>query len=475
MKTIKKMIVMIMLIAALFPVGVRAQDYKDSYSQQTFSQEELAQMLAPIALYPDALLTQILMAATYPFEIAEAERWITRNPYLKGDALDEALSAKDWDVSVLALCHYPKVLTMLSENLSWTASVGDAFANQEEDVMDTIQELRARARAAGNLASSPEQQVIVEDRYIRIEPAAPEYIYIPAYDPYYVYGTWWLPLFPPVSIILPGLVVSGPGLFFSPRFYVGFGVFGWSSFNWIDRQVIIVDIDRTRRYYRWHHRHRDWDRRPWRPDRDRRDIRKKRGDEIPRFRPPAKPVAPGQRWGRPPGDRRPYDPGDRQPRPGDRDRKPDPRKPGVIDRDKRDPGPRPGDIGRKPVVKTPPVPGQDQTPIGPRPGDIGRKPEAKTPPGYNRDIERPPQPGIGPRSQPGIRDRGRIEGGNPQYRGPVIPQQTPGTIRSRDVQAPLRVMPREAGNGAPPRMMDRGAAPGRGPGPGSGPGEGRRP
>jgi hypothetical protein len=206
MKTIKKMIVMIMLIAMLVPAGVWAQDYRDSYAQQTLSQEELAQMLAPIALYPDVLLTQILMAATYPFEVAEAERWITRNPYLRGEALDEALSAKDWDVSVLALCHYPKVLTMLSENLSWTASVGDAFTNQEQDVMDTIQELRARARAAGNLDTSPEQRVVIEDRYIRIEPVAPDYIYIPAYDPYYVYGTWWLPLFPPVPIILPGLV-----------------------------------------------------------------------------------------------------------------------------------------------------------------------------------------------------------------------------------------------------------------------------
>ncbi|MBP7765757.1 MAG: DUF3300 domain-containing protein [Deltaproteobacteria bacterium] len=466
MKTIKKMIVMIMLIAMLVPAGVWAQDYRDSYAQQTLSQEELAQMLAPIALYPDVLLTQILMAATYPFEVAEAERWITRNPYLRGEALDEALSAKDWDVSVLALCHYPKVLTMLSENLSWTASVGDAFTNQEQDVMDTIQELRARARAAGNLDTSPEQRVVIEDRYIRIEPVAPDYIYIPAYDPYYVYGTWWLPLFPPVPIILPGLVVTGPGVFFSPRFYVGFGVFGWSSFNWIDRQVIIVDIDRTRRYYRWHDRHRDWDRRPWRPDRDRRDIRKKRGDEIPRFRPPAKPVPPGQRWDRPPGDRRPYDPRDRQPRPGDRDKKPDPRKPGVIDRDKRDPGPRPGDIGRKPVVKTPPVPGQDQTPIGPRPGDIGRKPGVKTPPGYDRDIERPPQPGIGPRSQPVIRDRNE-----PPNRAPGIPQRDPGTIRGRDVPAPPRALPRGEGNGAPPRMMDRGEAPGRGPGPG----EGRRP
>src|SRR5512133_3630256 len=174
---IQKMICMIVLIAMLIPGMALAQNSAGNSARQTFSQEELAQMLAPVALYPDALLSQMLMAATYPFDVVEADRWMTRNPYMTGEALDEALQAKDWDVSVLALCHYLKVLAMMSENLSWTAGLGDAFTNQEDDVMDTVQELRARARAEGNLSTTPEQRVVVEDRYISIEPVSPEYVY----------------------------------------------------------------------------------------------------------------------------------------------------------------------------------------------------------------------------------------------------------------------------------------------------------
>ena len=109
LKNFKKMICLIALLVALIPCAAQAQNNIQPSAGQTFSNEELAQMLAPIALYPDPLLSQILMAATYPFEVVEAERWLTKNPYVTGDALDEALQAKDWDVSVLALCHYPKI------------------------------------------------------------------------------------------------------------------------------------------------------------------------------------------------------------------------------------------------------------------------------------------------------------------------------------------------------------------------------
>jgi len=300
-KSLQFLICGMALFMLLIPCGGVAQNDDQTYSRQTFSQEELAQMLAPIALYPDPLLSQILMAATYPLEVVEAQRWLTKNPYIKGDALDEALQSKDWDVSILALCHYPKVLNMMSDNLSWTARLGDAFANQEAEVMDVVQELRARARAAGNLSTTAEQNVIEDDRYIRIEPISPDYIYVPAYDPYVVYGHWWLPLFPPFPIILPGLVVTGPGIVFSPRYYVGFGVFGWSSFNWRERNVIIVNMDRTRRYNRHVHQYRYPDRHHWRPDRERRDVRERRAGEIPRFRPPVRPASNAERWDRKPG------------------------------------------------------------------------------------------------------------------------------------------------------------------------------
>ena len=121
MKTIKlKNIIcgILLSLAVLCSWGAYASDRALNDAKQTFSNEELAQMLAPIALYPDPLLSQVLMAATYPFEVVEAERWVTKNPYLKKEALDEALQAKDWDVSVLALCHYPKVLTMLRKKIS---------------------------------------------------------------------------------------------------------------------------------------------------------------------------------------------------------------------------------------------------------------------------------------------------------------------------------------------------------------------
>lgn len=347
----QKMICMIMLIAVLIPYGVSAQDDVQASSSQTFSNEELTQMLAPIALYPDSLLSQILIAATYPFDVVEAERWLTKNPYIKSDALDEALKAKDWDVSILSLCHYPKILTMMSENISWTARMGDAFANQEQDVMDTIQELRARARAAGNLSTTKEQNVIVEDRFIRVEPVNPEYIYVPAYDPYVIYGSWWLPLFPPFPIILPGLIVTGPGIVFSPGFYFGFDWYGWCRFNWRERHITIINIDRTRRFNRHIDVYRPMDNRPWRPDIDRRHLREKRAGEIPRFHPPVKPTVNGPRPDRKPGgpvitpDKR-RDPSGKprvindktkfdHPVLDDKDRKSAPVTPGVINRDKR--------------------------------------------------------------------------------------------------------------------------------------------
>ena len=140
---------------------------------KVFKQEELDQLLAPIALYPDDLLTQILMASTYPLEVVQAERWVKQNKSLKGDALKAALDKQTWDDSVKALVPFPDVLTMMSEKLDWTQKLGDAFLAQQKDVMDTVQKLRRKADEAGNLKSSKEQEVKKEGDIIIIQPANP--------------------------------------------------------------------------------------------------------------------------------------------------------------------------------------------------------------------------------------------------------------------------------------------------------------
>jgi len=282
----------VMVIVILAPVWAQSQDNSESSSAQNFNKEELAQMLAPIALYPDALLSQVLMAASYPFEVVESDRWLAKNPGLNGDALDNALKEKDWDVSVLSLCYYPKVLSMMTENLNWTARLGDAFVNQQQEVMDTVQELRAKAYAQGNITSTQEQKVIVEERIIRIETASPDYLYVPVYDPYVIYGPWWYPAYLPFPIFYPGVAVIGPRIVFSPRVYVGFGVFGWSVFNWRARNMVIVNIDRTKRFNRNVNVYRGVEHSPWRPDRERRFVREQRAREIPQYRPVVRPLAP---------------------------------------------------------------------------------------------------------------------------------------------------------------------------------------
>ena len=173
-------------------------------TQDRFSKEELDQMLAPIALYPDTLLTQMLMAATYPLEVVAADRWVGNQPNLKGNLLDQALQDKDWDVSVKSLAHFPQVLAMMDEKIEWTTRVGDAFLAQKDEVMDSIQKLRAKAEAAGNLRSMKEQKVVNEQGDIEIEPADAGMIYVPEYDPLLIYGPWWYPAFLLLHFIIQG-------------------------------------------------------------------------------------------------------------------------------------------------------------------------------------------------------------------------------------------------------------------------------
>ena len=166
-------------------------------AEQIFKQEELDQMLAPVALYPDALLAQMLMASTYPLEVVEAGRWVNQHKGLSGAALQGALAGQPWDASVKSLCAFPQILNRMSRDLSWTQKLGDAFIDQQQQVMDTVQNLRRKAQAAGTLRSNAQQQVGTADDDITIEPANPQVVYVPTYDPTLVYGSWWWPGYPP--------------------------------------------------------------------------------------------------------------------------------------------------------------------------------------------------------------------------------------------------------------------------------------
>jgi uncharacterized membrane protein YgcG len=200
-----------------------------AYRQHT--PEQLQQMVAPIALYPDSLVAQVLAASTFPEQVVEADRWVQAHPDLKGDALGQAVDQEPWDPSVKALTAFPSVLGNMDKNLSWTSSLGDAYYNQEQDVMDAVQVMRQRAQEAGNLKSTPQQTVTTQDSTIDIEPAEPEVVYVPAYDPWLVYGgpivAWpgWYPY--------PGIWYEGPYLSFGIGFGIGFyGGYGWGWHHW---------------------------------------------------------------------------------------------------------------------------------------------------------------------------------------------------------------------------------------------------
>ncbi|MGB7681130.1 MAG: DUF3300 domain-containing protein [Candidatus Acidiferrales bacterium] len=199
------------------------------YTQQT--PEQLQQLVAPIALYPDSLVAQILAASTFPDQVVEADRWVQAHPDLKGDGLGQAVDQQSWDPSVKALAAFPTVLGNMDKNLSWTSSLGDAYYNQQQDVMDAVQVMREQAEKAGNLKTTPQQNVEAQGSTIVIEPADPDVVYVPAYDPWLIYGypivAWpgWYPY--------PGIWYDGPYLSFGLGFGIGFfGGFGWGWGNW---------------------------------------------------------------------------------------------------------------------------------------------------------------------------------------------------------------------------------------------------
>lgn len=213
-------------------------------AQPAFSQRELDQMLAPIALYPDPLLSQILMASTYPLEVVEAARWSRANPGLLGDDAVRAVQQQDWDPSVKSLVAFPQILQMMDERLEWTERMGDAFLAQEAQVMATVQNLRQKAYAAGNLRSNEQIRVEPQGQTIVVVPANPDIIYVPYYDPFVVYGSWWWPDYPPVYWApWPGYYYA-PG--YAPGFAWGIGIaittgFFFGAFDWPHHRVHVVN------------------------------------------------------------------------------------------------------------------------------------------------------------------------------------------------------------------------------------------
>ena len=214
--------------------------------RQVFAQQELDQMLAPIALYPDSLLSQILMASTYPIEVVQAARWSRANPGLRGDAAVRAVEQQSWDPSVKSLVAFPQVISMMDEKLDWMERLGDAFLSQQQQVMDAVQVLRQKAQAAGNLQSNEIVRVEPRGQTIIIEQANPEVVYVPYYDPTIIYGPWWYPSYPPVYW------APWPGYYARPGFNTGFfwgtGIsigtgFYFGDFNWPHRHVAVVNVN----------------------------------------------------------------------------------------------------------------------------------------------------------------------------------------------------------------------------------------
>src|SRR3989449_5844692 len=240
MKTkLSKQVLIVFLSCLLVQFTAQAESYGPmSQSDQQpppapaqLSPQELQQLVAPIALYPDALVAQILAASTYPTQIVEADRWIGSHPSLKGKNLADEVDKQPWDPSVKALAQFPSVLENMDKNLSWTSSLGEAYANQEQDVTDAVQQMRQQARQAGKLNSNEQENVSTQGNTIVIEPANPDVVYVPAYDPWLVYGApivaypGWVPV--------PGIFFAGPAISFGFGFGIGFfGGFGWGWNHW---------------------------------------------------------------------------------------------------------------------------------------------------------------------------------------------------------------------------------------------------
>jgi len=248
------------LMGALFAGS--AQTPPPQYAQaapsqtQTFTANQLTDLVAPIALYPDELLSQVLVASTYPLEVVEAEQWLEQNGTLHGTQLTEAAKQQPWDPSVQALVAFPDVLKRLNQNIRWTTDLGNAFLAQQADVMAAVQQLRASAQASGHLTSTPQQTVTTETQGVNsaidIQPANPDVVYVPNYDPAYVWG-------PPVWGSYPSLYYPPYGFGWGPGIALGlWGGWGWGwGPNWFGGTVFVTNVFINRHGFHPDAHHRD--------------------------------------------------------------------------------------------------------------------------------------------------------------------------------------------------------------------------
>lgn len=243
MKTLMTLVLSALLTLGCSMTGQVQAD--DDY----FSQAELDSMLAPVALYPDSVLSHVLIAATYPLEVIQAARWSRERPGLRGEDAVAAVEYQDWDPSVKALVAFPELLERMDDDLQWTQRLGDAFLMQEEDLIASIQYLRSEAYSQGHLASNDRVKVVREKEYIYIEPARTRVVYVPYYDPRVIYSSWRWSSHPPVYWHRPsGFSLSvnfhwGRPYYVRPNFY-------FSSFHWAQRRVVVVN--HHHHYYRDH-------------------------------------------------------------------------------------------------------------------------------------------------------------------------------------------------------------------------------
>jgi len=450
--TMKKIICTAAIL--IFLLGASPATAADAYasSPYLFSAEELDELLAPIALYPDPLLAVLLPAATYPGEIEDAQAW------LDGGGTQAAIASQRWDESVKAVAYYPEILRMMADSPDWTADVGDAFLNQPEDVAASIQRLRWRARDAGNLSSGSEQQVQIEGDTIAIVPAQADYLYVPEYNPDDVYRKTWVPGMPPVIVFGMGFAIGGWLImdFDWPQRHVVYH--GWKRPGWVNRarpyvRVTNVYVNRSRPFINQTWRH---DRAHGDPERFRaaRGIRAVAGRPVPAPEMRGKTTAakpPGTMFG-PRGDAQTFSNRGRQSREtiGTQQQQP----PGTITRQQPPPSqgmtqrqtpPAPSAVQRW-SLPTPqrPGPGQRKTPapeISPRPG-ITQRPSPQTPRVPEAVQQRPPAPEPSRRQTPSTE---RVQRPAPSLSGRQAP--APGVVQ-RPAAPRESIQPQRAPSGA---------------------------
>lgn len=222
-----------------FLVSILALVGQFAHAQDKLPNAQLDQLLAPVALYPDALLSQVLMASTYPGDVAEAAKWSADHASLSGDAATKAAEGEPWDPSVKSLAAFPSVLDMMGRQPQWVQSMGDAFLAQPDDVMASVQRLRTQAKQAGSLESNDKQKVTTQTTstgttVVEIEPTNPQVVYVPSYDPTMVYGTWAYPAYPPYYYPPPPGSIFATAMVSGLAFGLGVTAINslWGDFDW---------------------------------------------------------------------------------------------------------------------------------------------------------------------------------------------------------------------------------------------------